>query len=55
MREVANLELPTIEPMTTGAFAPAQRDTGQPEDEEDDGQDPQKMHRETDPGEQYDQ
>jgi hypothetical protein len=38
--------------MTPGALAPAQRDTGQPEDEEDHSQDPQKMYREADPGEQ---
>jgi hypothetical protein len=41
--------------MTSGAFATAQRDTCQPKDEEDHGQDPQKMYRDPDPNEQKDQ
>ena len=41
-----NLELPAIKPMTAGAFAPTQRDAGQPKDEKDDSQDPQEMYRE---------
>jgi hypothetical protein len=52
MREATKLESPPVEPMMAGAFAPAQRDTGQPKHEEDHSHNPQKMYRDADPGEQ---